>query len=100
MANRQQLLMPDEQSTRDRVRALVREVLNNALPADEVDNDASPPASAAPSSPSAPAQSPTSARVITTVPPAPAATDEPPIARDESAKPVITETDVRGLEPG
>ncbi|HYX41396.1 MAG TPA: hypothetical protein VE821_06855, partial [Pyrinomonadaceae bacterium] len=32
--------MPDEQSTRDRVRALVREVLNNALPADEADEAA------------------------------------------------------------
>ena len=93
--------MPDEQSTRDRVRALVREVLNNALPADEADEAAqTPPPTPAPSLQSAPAQSSTSARIITTIPPAPAAADEPPIARDESAKMVLTETDVRGLEPG
>jgi ribose 5-phosphate isomerase B len=41
-----------------------------------------------------------SARVIQTAPLGPTADAEPPIARDESAKPVITEDDVRGLEPG
>src|ERR1043165_9823133 len=84
--------MPDEQSTRDRVRALVREVLNNALPADEAD-EATHEQSAA-----QPAAQP-SARVITTVPVA-AESNEPPAARDESAKLVITEDDVRGLERG
>ncbi|MFL6207431.1 MAG: ribose 5-phosphate isomerase B [Pyrinomonadaceae bacterium] len=82
--------MPDEQSTRDRVRALVREVLNNALPADEAPEAMPTPARAAQPS----------ARVIQTAPPGPTAAAEPPIARDESAKPVITEDDVRGLEPG
>ena len=33
--------MADEQSTRDRVRALVRDVLANALPADEPQHSAS-----------------------------------------------------------
>jgi ribose 5-phosphate isomerase B len=83
--------MSDEHSTRDRVRALVREVLNNALPADEAP-EALP-------TPTAHAAQP-SARVIQTAPPVPTAAAEPPIARDESAKAVITEDDVRGLEPG
>jgi ribose 5-phosphate isomerase B len=83
--------MPDEHSTRDRVRALVREVLNNALPADEAPEALQTPTTRA-------AQP--SARVIQTAPPVPTADAEPPIARDESAKAVITEDDVRGLEPG
>jgi ribose 5-phosphate isomerase B len=80
--------MPDEQSTRDRVRALVREVLNNALPADEADEWTHEQSAAQPS-----------ARVITTAPVA-AESNEPPVTRDESAKLVITEDDVRGLERG
>ena len=94
--------MPEEQSTRDRVRALVREVLNNALPADE--GDAAPPT--APAQPSAPtAQPPTQgvppqARVVPVAPVAAAQGGEPPFTRDESAKQVITEDDVRGLAPG
>ena len=81
--------MADERSTRERVRALVREVLNNALPADEGEESAQT---------SPPAASP-SARIITTAPtpPEPA---EPPFTRDESAKLVITEDDVRGLAEG
>jgi hypothetical protein len=80
--------MSDELSTRDRVRALVREVLNNALPEDEAQ-------------PAGREQPPTqpSARMITTAPVAPEPT-EAPVTRDESSKPVITEDDVRGLEPG
>jgi ribose 5-phosphate isomerase B len=96
--------MPEEQSTRDRVRALVREVLNNALPAEEdATAEATPSTSAsapAPSSSSIAApQSSTQARVIN-VAPAASASDEQSIARDESAKSVITEDDVRDLAPG
>ena len=67
-----------DDATRDRVRALVRDVLSKAAPA-EFD-------------PSTPAQ-PASATPVTT----PAG---PAITRDESAKLVITEDDVRGLERG
>jgi ribose 5-phosphate isomerase B len=96
--------MPDEQSTRDRVRALVREVLNNALP-EEGSEGASQTAS--PSSASAPSSAATAPpRAQTTVLPqagaksTPSAADEKPIARDESSKTVITEADVHGLERG
>jgi len=66
-----------DDATRDRVRALVRDVLSKAMPAESetpISNIAS--ASASPASPS-----------LT-------------VTRDESAKLVITEDDVRGLEPG
>jgi ribose 5-phosphate isomerase B len=63
---------------RDRIRALVRDVLEKAAPE-----------GAAPES--------TSGRFVNTVPEDPAA---PAFTRDESAKSVITEDDVRGLEPG
>jgi ribose 5-phosphate isomerase B len=103
--------MPEEQSTRDRVRALVREVLNNALPEEE-GGDAPHPAP--PSSAGAPitTATPPPAQATSAPPPslpspprpvvkaATTATDEPPIARDESSKTVITEADVRGLERG
>ncbi|HLL71667.1 MAG TPA: ribose 5-phosphate isomerase B [Pyrinomonadaceae bacterium] len=100
--------MPDEQSTRDRVRALVREVLNNALPEEESEESAgasqtaSPsssnaPAAAAPSPPAAPTGAPARPAGKTT---ASTAADEKPFARDESSKTVITEADVRGLERG
>jgi ribose 5-phosphate isomerase B len=81
-------------------------VLNNALPADEPDAAApsssadppAPPAAAAPA-PSSAAPAPT-ARVVPVAPSAAAAGDEPAVARDESAKAVITEDDVRGLARG
>ncbi|MDQ1611002.1 MAG: ribose 5-phosphate isomerase [Pyrinomonadaceae bacterium] len=95
--------MPEEESTRDRVRALVREVLNNALPEEESEGASqialpstsdAPPAQATnaspPQSPPRPAAKATTAGVAA----------EQPIARDESAKTVITEADVRGLERG
>ena len=66
-----------DDSTRDRVRALVREVLAKAAPED-----------AAPSTPT---------RFVNTVSETP---NPPAVTRDESAKSVITEDDVRGLEPG
>jgi len=68
-------------STRDRVRALVREVLARAAPENVADKDPSP----------------TSTRFINTVS---ETRSQPGVTRDESAKSVITEDDVRGLESG
>jgi ribose 5-phosphate isomerase B len=68
-----------DDATRDRVRALVRDVLNKAMP------DAAP--------------SPNAARVNQPTPPSSPQTS-PAVTRDESAKLVITEDDVRGLERG
>ncbi len=65
-----------DDSTRDRVRALVREVLEKA-------------------GPESPAPTPT--RFVNTVS---ESSTQPAVTRDESAKSVITEDDVRGLEPG
>jgi ribose 5-phosphate isomerase B len=67
-------------SARDRVRALVREVLEKAGP--ETTDQSQP-------------QTPT--RFVNTVSESPTQT---PVTRDESAQSVITEDDVRGLEPG
>src|SRR5262245_49956318 len=58
---------------RDRIRALVRDVLEKAAPES------------------------TSSHFVNTVPSEPA---PPAFTRDESAKSIITEDDVRGLEPG
>jgi ribose 5-phosphate isomerase B len=63
-----------DDNTRDRVRALVREVLSGAKPEEQ-------PRS----------------RFVNT---APTTMDQPTRTRDESSKSVITEDDVRGLEPG
>jgi ribose 5-phosphate isomerase B len=65
-----------DDSARDRVRALVREVLAKA----------------------APEESQTPSRFVNTVPESTAQTSA--VTRDESAKSVITEDDVRGLEAG
>ena len=71
-----------DDATRDRVRALVRDVLNQALPSEGEST--------------APAKSVnTSTSSVTTSSPA-----GPSVTRDESAKLVITEDDVRGLERG
>jgi ribose 5-phosphate isomerase B len=64
--------MPND-STRDRIRALVRDVLEKAAPES------------------------TSTRFVNTVP---ETTAQSGVTRDESAKSVITEDDVRGLEAG
>jgi ribose 5-phosphate isomerase B len=77
--------MATDDNTRDRVRTLVRDVLANSLPAEE---DAA-----------ATTTSPTPTRFVSTVPEEPAAQRQE-FARDESSKMVITEDDVRGLEPG
>jgi ribose 5-phosphate isomerase B len=71
-----------DDGTRDRVRALVRDVLSRAVPSESAVS--TPPGSAGTSSSFAPA--------------APAAGQN--VTRDESAKLVITEDDVRGLEQG
>jgi len=71
----------ENDSTRDRVRALVREVL----------------AKAAPESAGETTQPEIPTRFVNT---APESRPEAPVTRDESAKTVITEDDVRGLEPG
>ena len=68
--------MADE-ATRDRVRALVRDVLSKAAPG------------------AAPGPTPT-----TSAPNSPPALSQAGVTRDESAKLVITEDDVRGLERG
>jgi ribose 5-phosphate isomerase B len=68
---------------RDRIRALVRDVLGR-LP--EAEGEAG-------------TQSPSGARVIDTIAPDVTSATRP-VTRDESSKMVITEDDVRGLEPG
>ena len=81
------IIMADDQSPRDRIRALVRDVLNKALPAEEV-GELGPTV----------ATSQTTSAFINTAP-----KSEPSratVMRDESSKMVITEDDVRGLEQG
>jgi ribose 5-phosphate isomerase B len=68
--------MPEDNSTRDRIRALVRDVLDKSGVAPTPQ---------------------TTTRFIDT---APSPTLQSAITRDESSKMVITEDDVRGLEPG
>ncbi len=89
--------MSDEQ-TRDRVRALVREVLDNALPEEEA-AVTSPSSSSTPELPPARTASSVPTRFINTAPEK-EASSEPPITRDESSKVIITEDDVRGLASG
>jgi ribose 5-phosphate isomerase B len=77
--------MSDDQSTRDRIRALVRDVLNK-IPAEKMDELGASSSS-----------SPVATRFIDTAPSTPVTVKES-ITRDESSKMVITEDDVRGLE--
>ncbi|MFN2492335.1 MAG: ribose 5-phosphate isomerase B [Pyrinomonadaceae bacterium] len=74
-----------DNSTRDRIRALVRDVLDKALP-DESETEKS--------------RSGTSSRFIDTAPKASVTASEAPTVRDESSKTVITEDDVRDLTDG
>ena len=74
--------MADEQ-TRERVRALVRSVLETALPADEPET----------------ASDVTHGNVIPSAP-SDDARKEQEVARDESSKTVVTETAVRDLSAG
>jgi ribose 5-phosphate isomerase B len=93
--------MATDNTTRDRVRALVREVLDNALPAEEETNAGTVNQNVAPSQPPV-AASTVPTRFINTLPEesAAAAAPAPDFARDESSKMVITEDDVRGLKEG
>lgn len=88
--------MATDDSTRDRVRALVRDVLANALPAEEGEASATNPTPVATQS----ENQTTVTRFINTVPEETSATAKESVARDESSKMVITEDDVRGLEDG
>ncbi len=93
--------MADDKDTRDRVRALVREVLQNAVPADEPPDEGAGRGAAASTPAGRGGEAPPRARVVDVVrEPATPSTSEPPFARDESSKTVITEADVRGLEEG
>jgi ribose 5-phosphate isomerase B len=76
----------EDSSTRDRIRALVRDVLDKAGAAEETGGGQSFPTS-------------TPSRFIDIAPTStPSAKSN--VTRDESSKMVITEDDVRGLEPG
>lgn len=75
----------DDNSQRDRIRALVREVLDKALPQDGESRHR---------------QSQTSSRFIDTAPKNPVGPSETRATRDESSKTVITEDDVRDLAVG
>ncbi|HEX8283616.1 MAG TPA: RpiB/LacA/LacB family sugar-phosphate isomerase [Pyrinomonadaceae bacterium] len=96
------------ESTRDRVRALVREVLKNAAPAEEeagADAVARPAPAAEASAPARASEAgdPPLARVVNVAPAASAETRDAPqkdYTHDESSKTVITEDDVRGLPEG
>ncbi|MGH9968707.1 MAG: ribose 5-phosphate isomerase B [Pyrinomonadaceae bacterium] len=74
--------MPDDQSARDRIRALVRDVLDKATAEAPVDA----------------LNSQTESRFIDIAPDK--SNLETIVTRDESSKVVITEDDVRGLDPG
>lgn len=75
----------EDNSSRDRIRALVREVLDNVSP---------------PAGDSAAAPARTSTRFIDTAPSGPSTATENSLMRDESSKTVITEDDVRDLGNG
>lgn len=78
--------MPDN-AARDRIRALVRDVLDKAIPEDtQRVSDAAP--------------AETSSRFVDTVPKSSRITTETSNVRDESSKSVITEDDVRDLADG
>ncbi|HEX8845795.1 MAG TPA: ribose 5-phosphate isomerase B [Pyrinomonadaceae bacterium] len=92
--------MATDDTTRDRVRALVRDVLANALPAEEETagtGAANPTTPGGATSATTPSSTPT--RFINTVPEESSAPAKE-FTRDESSKMVITEDDVRGLEEG
>ncbi len=75
----------DDNSTRDRIRALVRDVLDKAIP-QEGENDK--------------VSSATSSRFVDTVPKTAVTSSDATTTRDESSKTVITEDDVRDLANG
>jgi ribose 5-phosphate isomerase B len=92
--------MATDNDTRDRVRALVRDVLASAIPAEEEATGGGSTVSPS-SGASAQAFSTTPTRFINTLPEqTPDAAQEKAFTRDESSKVMITEDDVRGLEEG
>jgi ribose 5-phosphate isomerase B len=88
------------------VRALVRDVLNNALPAEDeqATSGTTPPATTQPEhTATAPASSQMPSRFINVAPQPSSGTaqsETPAFTRDESSKTVITETDVHDLAEG
>lgn len=91
--------MSDEQPTRERVRALVQEVLRNALPAEE--GEAAPDAATPrPRADAGVAEAPGLARVVNVAAERAPAGEGAAVTRDESSKTVITEDELRGLEEG
>ncbi|HLN98573.1 MAG TPA: ribose 5-phosphate isomerase B [Pyrinomonadaceae bacterium] len=74
-----------DNSTRDRIRALVREVLDKSIPAEDQTNLTTPQ---------------TSSRFVDTVSENPGTAPETSALRDESSKTIITEDDVRDLADG
>src|SRR5215210_5790343 len=91
--------MADEPSTRDRVRALVREVLAHALPEDETGGgEASTPQTPPTRASEINVRTPERARAVAVAPPA--GGEERPVTRDESSKQIITEADVHDLAEG
>lgn len=102
--------MADDNQTRDRVRALVREVLATATTVDDepqtVSQTDAPTATREAVTPNgittADARPQESSTLVDLRPTAPAATEssEPTYTRDESAMAIITEADVRDLETG
>jgi ribose 5-phosphate isomerase B len=93
--------MADDKETRDRVRALVREVLENAVPADEPPDEGAGRESVSAPPTAQGGDAPARARVVDVVreTASPSSTEQP-FTRDESSKMVITEADVHGLEEG
>lgn len=89
--------MSEDQRTRDRVRAMVRDVLNKALPAED---ESAPNDQSVLSNIVKPGSSSTYPTGFVDVAPTITSGDEQAIARDESSKMMITEDDVRGLEEG
>ncbi|HEY0004927.1 MAG TPA: ribose 5-phosphate isomerase B [Pyrinomonadaceae bacterium] len=94
--------MSKDEATRDRVRALVRDVLKNALPAEEEQAGGATLSGPAGRSEGAQASATGSlpTRFIKTAPEDEKGGSQPEYMRDESSKTVITEDDVRGLEEG
>jgi len=76
----------EDHTNRDRIRALVRDVLNRV-----------PGESSESASETAPDQL---SRFVDTAPPSQNAASQTVVTRDESSKTMITEDDVRGLQPG
>lgn len=91
--------MSDDEQTRDRVRSLVREVLDKAIPAEE-EAQTAPSSSTAVPDRTAESHAPSVPTRFINTAPEKQESEEQPFTRDESSKQVITEDDVRGLAEG